>query len=41
MMLLGVPLVLGRLKNGKLFAMRDSCPHRGIPLVMDGSTASG
>ena len=31
-MLLGIPLVLGRKDDGKLFAMRDSCPHRGIPL---------
>lgn len=31
-MLLNIPLVLGKLNNGKLFAMRDSCPHRGIPL---------
>ena len=31
-MLLGIPLVLGRREDGKLFAMRDSCPHRGIPL---------
>src|SRR5580693_7436869 len=31
-MLLGIPLVLGRRQDGKLFAMRDSCPHRGIPL---------
>jgi len=31
-MLLGIPLVLGRSKGGKIFAMRDSCPHRGIPL---------
>jgi phenylpropionate dioxygenase-like ring-hydroxylating dioxygenase large terminal subunit len=31
-MLLDIPLVLGRLESGKLFAMRDSCPHRGIPL---------
>ena len=30
--LLNIPLVVGRLKNGKLFAMRDNCPHRGIPL---------
>ena len=35
--LLGIPLLLGRTgdgntANGKLFAMRDSCPHRGIPL---------
>jgi phenylpropionate dioxygenase-like ring-hydroxylating dioxygenase large terminal subunit len=31
-MLLGVPLLLGRKNDGKLFAMRDLCPHRGIPL---------
>ena len=31
-MLMGIPLVLGRKADGKLFAMRDSCPHRGIPL---------
>jgi phenylpropionate dioxygenase-like ring-hydroxylating dioxygenase large terminal subunit len=31
-MLLEVPLVLGRNADGKGFAMRDSCPHRGIPL---------
>src|SRR6516165_4361475 len=31
-MLLEVPLVLGRTSEGKTFAMRDSCPHRGIPL---------
>jgi len=30
--LLEVPLVLGRTAEGKAFAMRDSCPHRGIPL---------
>ncbi len=31
-LLLGVPLVLGRKKDGSIFAMRDLCPHRGIPL---------
>lgn len=31
-MLLEVPLVLGRTAEGRAFAMRDSCPHRGIPL---------
>jgi phenylpropionate dioxygenase-like ring-hydroxylating dioxygenase large terminal subunit len=31
-MLLEVPLVLGRTSEGKAFAMRDCCPHRGIPL---------
>ena len=40
-MLLETPLVLGRTKEGKAFAMRDSCPHRGIPLSygrFDGAT---
>ena len=40
-MLLEVPLVLGRTSQGKAFAMRDSCPHRGIPLSyghFDGQT---
>ena len=40
-MLLEVPLVLGRTDGGKAFAMRDSCPHRGIPLSagwFDGET---
>jgi phenylpropionate dioxygenase-like ring-hydroxylating dioxygenase large terminal subunit len=31
-MLLEVPLVVGRNSEAKAFAMRDSCPHRGIPL---------
>ena len=31
-MLLEVPLVLGRTRDGKAFALRDTCPHRGIPL---------
>jgi phenylpropionate dioxygenase-like ring-hydroxylating dioxygenase large terminal subunit len=31
-MLLGIPLVLGRRADGRVFALRDSCPHRGIPL---------
>jgi phenylpropionate dioxygenase-like ring-hydroxylating dioxygenase large terminal subunit len=30
--LLGVPLVVGRDATGQPFAMRDSCPHRGMPL---------
>lgn len=30
--LLEVPLVLGRTSEGKAFALRDACPHRGIPL---------
>jgi len=40
-MLLEVPLVLGRTSDGRAFAMRDSCPHRGIPLSygrFDGTT---
>ena len=31
-LLLGVPLVLGRNSEGRAFALRDTCPHRGIPL---------
>ena len=31
-MLCGIPLVLGRRADGKIWAMRDLCPHRGIPL---------
>jgi phenylpropionate dioxygenase-like ring-hydroxylating dioxygenase large terminal subunit len=30
--LLSLPLVLGRTAGGAAFALRDSCPHRGIPL---------
>ncbi len=40
-MLLGIPLLLGRKRSGALFAMRDLCPHRGIPLSVgwfDGDT---
>src|ERR1700679_1204534 len=42
-LLLGVPLLLGRKNDGKLFAMRDLCPHRGIPLSagwFDGETVT-
>lgn len=31
-MLLDLPLIVGRKSDGSLFAMRDNCPHRGIPL---------
>ena len=31
-MLLGVPLVLGRDRQGRPFALRDICPHRAFPL---------
>ncbi|MFW6358549.1 MAG: Rieske 2Fe-2S domain-containing protein [Chroococcales cyanobacterium] len=30
--LLGEPILFGRRPNGKIFAMRNLCPHRGIPL---------
>jgi len=29
---LGEPLLLGRGRDGRVFALRDICPHRGIPL---------
>ncbi len=31
-LLLGIPLLIGKKTGGALFAMRDLCPHRGIPL---------
>jgi phenylpropionate dioxygenase-like ring-hydroxylating dioxygenase large terminal subunit len=31
-MLLGEPVLLGRAADGSVFALRDICPHRGIPL---------
>src|SRR3989442_12271720 len=43
-MLLEVPLVLGRDAQGRAFALRDSCPHRGLPLSFghfDGITLEG
>jgi phenylpropionate dioxygenase-like ring-hydroxylating dioxygenase large terminal subunit len=42
-LLLGVPLLLGRKKDGRIFAMKDLCPHRGIPLSagwFDGETVT-
>ena len=30
--LLGMPLVVGRDAQGRAFSLRDSCPHRGMPL---------
>ncbi len=39
--LLEVPLVLGRDREGRAFALRDLCPHRGMPLSFgrfDGAT---
>ncbi len=38
-LLLGIPLLLGRTEAGQLFALRDSCPHRGIPLSCGGFEA--
>ena len=31
-MLLEIPLVVGRDAEGRAFALRDACPHRGMPL---------
>lgn len=28
----GIPIVLGRTRDGCAFAMEDRCPHRGVPL---------
>jgi phenylpropionate dioxygenase-like ring-hydroxylating dioxygenase large terminal subunit len=42
-LLLGHPLLLGRKTDGRIFAMRDLCPHRGIPLSagwFDGETVT-
>ncbi len=30
--MLGEPILVGRRKDGKVFALRNICPHRGIPL---------
>jgi phenylpropionate dioxygenase-like ring-hydroxylating dioxygenase large terminal subunit len=34
--LLEIPLVLGRDREGTPFALRDACPHRGMPLSCGG-----
>src|SRR5215469_6414370 len=31
-MILGEPILIGRTKAGEAFALRDICPHRGVPL---------
>ena len=31
-MMLGEPILLGRDRDGAVFALRDICPHRGMPL---------
>lgn len=30
--MLGEPVLLGRDRDGRVFALRDTCPHRGMPL---------
>jgi len=40
-MLLGEPVVVGRLKSGEVFALRDICPHRGVPLSAGRVLAEG
>ena len=40
-LLAGIPLVVGRDRKGRAFAMRDACPHRAMPLShgrFDGET---
>jgi len=43
--LLGEPVLIGRTKAGRLFAMRDICPHRAAPLsagrIVDKGDAGG
>lgn len=44
--ILDLPILVGRTKAGKAFAMHDTCPHRGVPLsagrlVDDGDTVGG
>lgn len=38
-MLLGEPVLVGRMRDGTAFAMRDICPHRGVPLSAGKITA--
>jgi len=40
-MLLGEPVLLGRERDGTVFAMRDICPHRGAPLSAGRILANG
>jgi phenylpropionate dioxygenase-like ring-hydroxylating dioxygenase large terminal subunit len=40
-MLLGEPVVIGRMKDGSVFALRDICPHRGVPLSAGRVTPEG
>ncbi len=40
-LLLGEPVLIGRTHAGTLFAMRDICPHRGVPLSAGRATSNG
>ncbi len=40
-MLLGEPVLLGRDRDGAAFALRDICPHRGVPLSAGKILAGG
>jgi phenylpropionate dioxygenase-like ring-hydroxylating dioxygenase large terminal subunit len=40
-MLLGEPVLLGRRTDGVVFALRDICPHRGVPLSAGRILAGG
>ncbi|MGC8535774.1 MAG: Rieske 2Fe-2S domain-containing protein [Rhizomicrobium sp.] len=40
-LLLSEPVVIGRTRAGTLFAMRDICPHRGVPLSAGRATTNG
>jgi len=31
-LMLGEPVLIGRMRTGQAFALRDICPHRGVPL---------
>jgi len=37
--LLGEPVLIGRTRAGEAFALRDICPHRGVPLSAGKMTA--
>src|ERR1700759_5272566 len=44
-LLRGEPVLIGRDRDGKIFALRDICPHRGVPLsagrVLKDNTVEG
>jgi phenylpropionate dioxygenase-like ring-hydroxylating dioxygenase large terminal subunit len=39
--LLGEPVLIGRMQDGSVFALRDICPHRGVPLSAGRVMAEG